>query len=109
MLADLALSNKTLLNNCPKKPTKLYYHNHVRYGSLRRKLGIPNPVFFLQLCDLIDEKWSEIQQIIRKSKYSKSKPIYTPSPQRNRSISPALEFGLIPVERAKIELPEDTY
>lgn len=101
LLANLALSSKTLLNNCPKKPTKLYYHNHVRYGSLRRKLGIPNPAYFLQLCDVIHEKWSEIQQIISKSKYSKSKPIYTPLPQRNRSISPALEFGLIPVERAK--------
>ncbi|MEL6458565.1 MAG: RNA-directed DNA polymerase [Cyanobacteria bacterium J06621_15] len=101
LLADLTLSNKALLNNCPRKPTKLYYHNNVRYGSLRRKLGIPNPVFFLQLCDLIDERWSEIQQIIRQSNYSKSKPIYIPSPGRSRSICPALEFGLIPVERAK--------
>ena len=101
LLADLALSSKTLLNNCPKKPTKLYYHNHIRYGSLRRKLGIPNPTYFLQLSDLIYEKWPEIQQIISKSKYSKSKPIYTPLPQRNRSISPALKFDLVPVERAK--------
>ena len=100
-LADFSSSSTTLLNTCPKKPTKLYCHNHVRYGSLRRKLGIPNPVFFLQLADLIDEKWSDIKQIIDKSNYSKSKPICRPLPERNRSISPALEFGLIPVERAK--------
>ncbi len=99
--ADLASSSTTLLNSCSKNPAKLYYHNHVRYGSFRRKLGIPNPVSFLQISHLIEENWSNIQQIINKSKFTKSKPIHTPHPQRSRSISPVLKFSFIPVERAK--------
>lgn len=99
--ADLASASTTLLNSCSKNTAKLYHHNHVRYGLLRRKLGIPNPAFFLQISHLIEDKWYEIQQITNKSNYTKSKPIYTPHPQRPRCISPVLEFGFIPIERAK--------
>jgi hypothetical protein len=99
--ADLASASTTLINSCSKNTAKLYYHNHVRYGSLRRKIGISNPAFFLQISHFIEDKWSDIQQITNKSKFTKSKPIYTPYPQRPRCISPVLEFGFIPVERAK--------
>jgi len=98
--ADLA-SSGNLLNSCSNKTAKLYYHNHVRHGSLRRKLGISNPAFFFKICNLIVDRWSNIQEITNASRFTKSKPIHTPHPQRPRSISPVLEYVFIPVERAK--------
>lgn len=85
----------------PKKISKLYSHSNVRYGSLRRKLGIPNPASFLSLATLISSQWDNIQSITQSSRLSKSKPIYTPLPGRTRSISPSLFFSDLPRERAR--------
>jgi hypothetical protein len=100
-LANYATTLKASLSPFPKGTAKLYSHNHVRYGTLRRKLSIPNPAFFLQLSSAIEDGWSDIQSIIQKSRFSKSKPTYTSVPSRNRSISPFLDFSLLPLERAK--------
>ncbi|MEH2360184.1 RNA-directed DNA polymerase [Nostoc sp.] len=100
-LADFATSGKITFPCYPKRTAKIYSHNHVRYNSLRRNLGVPNPVFFLVISHLLDINWSTINKITKLSNFSKIKPTHTPHPQRERSISPVLDFYLIPVERAK--------
>lgn len=75
-LADFATSRTISFPNPQKKTAKLYSHNHVRYSSLRRNLGIPNPIFFLELSHLLDINWATISQITSHSSFSKSKPTY---------------------------------
>ncbi|MBW4513780.1 MAG: RNA-directed DNA polymerase [Timaviella obliquedivisa GSE-PSE-MK23-08B] len=99
-LAHFVVSNISL-QLTSRTNSKLYIHSHVRYGSLRRKLSIPNPAFFVQIAKVIDNNWNDIKLITQKSNFSKSKPVHTPHPKRNRSISPLLDFPDLPKERAK--------
>ncbi|MBW4650719.1 MAG: RNA-directed DNA polymerase [Kastovskya adunca ATA6-11-RM4] len=99
-LANFAVTNPSL-QSASKATSKLYSHSHVKYGSLRRKLSIPNPVFFLETTKIIESHWADIKLITQKSHLSKSQPIHTPHPKRNRSISPLLDFSDLPKERAK--------
>jgi hypothetical protein len=99
-LADFVVANSSLPPPS-RNNSKLYTHSHVRYGSLRRKLSIPNPVFFIEAAKVIENNWSDIKLVTQKSNFSKSKPVHTPHPKRNRSISPLLDFPDLPRERAK--------
>lgn len=99
-LADFVVAN-SVLQPPSKNNSKLYTHSHVRYGSLRRKLSIPNPTFFVETAKVIENNWGGIELITQKSNFSKSKPTHTPYPKRNRSISPLLDFPDLPRERAK--------
>ncbi|HGS4434695.1 TPA: hypothetical protein ACMDNU_003868 [Vibrio cholerae] len=50
-------------------------HNVSRKRTLRRKLGIPNPVSYFRLADVITENWYEINECVRKSHLSLTMPI----------------------------------
>lgn len=100
-LANFALNSQFSFPSIDKLTTKLYSHSHARFSSLRRRLSIPNPIFFLEISQVIENYWVEIKALTQKSNFSKSKPIHTPHPQRNRSISPLLSFSDLPIERAK--------
>jgi hypothetical protein len=101
-LADFINNHKNQLQYSSNiKTAKLYSHNQVRYGSLRRKLNIPNPAFFTRICNVIEDAWDDLDVQFTQSHLSKSKPTFTPYPSRNRSISPFLEFYKLPIERAK--------
>ncbi|MEO1299806.1 MAG: RNA-directed DNA polymerase [Cyanobacteria bacterium J06636_16] len=99
-LADFVIADR-FLQTPSRTNSKLYSHSHIRYGPLRRKLSIPNPAFFVEMAKVIEDNWSEVKLVTRKSNFSKSKPTYTPHPKRNRSISPLLDFPDLPRERAK--------
>lgn len=99
-LANFVVTNSSL-QPPSKNKSKLYQHSHIRYGYLRRKLSIPNPAFFVELAKFIENHWNFIKSITQKSNFSKSNPIHTPHPKRNRSISPLLDFPDIPKERAR--------
>ena len=99
-LADFAISNPNF-PSAFKAISKLYSHSHVRYGSLRRKLSIPNPLSFLEITKTLEAYWNDIKLLTRKSHLSKSQPTHTPYPKRTRSISPLLDFPDLPRERAR--------
>jgi hypothetical protein len=50
-------------------------HNLARSGSLRRKLGIPNPVLFYQLASCIVDNWLDLQRIASQSTFSLTTPV----------------------------------
>lgn len=49
-------------------------HNISRKGTLRRKLGIPNPVNFFRLSEAITENWHDIYECTNKSHLSLTTP-----------------------------------
>ncbi len=59
-------------------------HNLVRTGGLRRHLGIPNPVHFYRLAQLIVRNWRHLREHANASPYSLSKPVASST----RAISP---------------------
>jgi len=99
-LANFVVNNISLQVSS-RANAKLYLHSHIRYGSLRRRLSIPNPASFIEIVKVIESNWNDIKLITQQSSFSKSKPIHTPHPKRNRSISPLLDFPDLPRERAK--------
>lgn len=50
-------------------------HNIARIGTLRRRLGIPNPITHFRLCEEIADHWYAIDSHIQGSQLSVSKPI----------------------------------
>lgn len=57
--------------------TKSITHNVARKGSLRRKLGIPNPINFYRISKVIHENWMEIETIINSSHLSMTTPVHS--------------------------------
>ncbi|EHR7165244.1 RNA-directed DNA polymerase [Vibrio parahaemolyticus] len=49
-------------------------HNVSRKGTLRRKLGIPNPVSYFRLAEVITENWYDIDKCVRQSHLSLTTP-----------------------------------
>jgi hypothetical protein len=60
--------------NTSKKFSKIVVHNIPRVGSLRRKLGIPNPILYYRLVKLIQENWRNLYSKSNNSNLSISKP-----------------------------------
>ncbi len=50
-------------------------HNLARPGGSRRKLHVPNPFSYYQLCDLISKYWTKISAHYRKATISVSNPV----------------------------------
>ncbi len=62
-----------------KKAGKLCFHDVARGGILRRRLALPNPIIYYNLCEKITGNWSTIESTIRRSRISKSHPKLGPS------------------------------
>jgi hypothetical protein len=58
-----------------KKPSKMLNHNLLARGTLRRRLGIPNPRNYYQLSDFIVDHWDFLKEIVSKSKISLTNPV----------------------------------
>lgn len=71
------------------KSAKLCVHNMARPGSLRRRLGIPNPFHYHQLVQAIVKYWDSIATHIERSPFSVSKPT---SEGRDRAVVPTNMF-----------------
>ncbi len=65
-----------------KRVGKVTCHNLARAGTLRRRLGIPNPILYFNLCCAIEQNWSQIDTHVRQSQLSHSIPIVGPSSGR---------------------------
>jgi len=62
-----------------------------KVGFSRRFLGIPNPIQFGALSEVICSNWDAIQSIYMQSKLSASKPI--PNGAKGRSVKTVMTFG----------------
>jgi len=71
---------------------KVTCHNLARAGTLRRKLGIPNPILHFNLCCVIEQNWSQINAHFQQSTFSRSIPI--PGSTIGRALLPLHNFDL---------------
>lgn len=67
--------------------SKMLSHNMARAGTLRRQLGIPNPVTHFQLCECLSSGWPAVQTYIKRSTIAQSNPV--PCPLRERAFTMA--------------------
>ncbi len=56
-------------------PAKISIHNLARGGTLRRKLGIPNPVHYYQLTSFVVDNWQELHRHASLSRFSMTTPV----------------------------------
>lgn len=73
-------------------------HNLARVGNLRRTVGVPNPVTFFNLANIISDDWTLIQSIVSSNNLSTSTPIFDASYTRAIKTKNALR------ERPQIKL-----
>ena len=66
------LPSRFIQNN---EPAKILSHNLARSGSLRRKLGIPNPMHFYRLTSFIIDNWQELHRSAARSRFSLTTPV----------------------------------
>lgn len=67
------------------KTTKICVHNLARPGTLRRPLGIPNPISQYNLCKTIETHWTTLDSHMRRSTLSRSIPV--PGHWSNRALT----------------------
>lgn len=58
-----------------KKVSSYSRHNLARTGTLRRRLGVPNPIHHAWLANCIEENWADISPIFEASEFSRTKPL----------------------------------
>lgn len=80
--------------------SKCAIHNISRKGTLRRKLGIPNPVNFFRLSETITENWHDILECASKSTISLTTP--DTASNGNRAFNPRCSLNELPDIHAKL-------
>src|SRR5208283_6025946 len=70
---------QNLLDSSPQSRPGIF--NLARAGTLRRKLSILNPISYFKLCNLVAQKWPDLEPLARRSPLSLTKPL-TNHPQR---------------------------
>lgn len=96
--ADHVTGSNVPLPKPSASSSKLCHHSLARHGSLRRRLGIPNPAHFLALCNELSTSWADIDAFTHSSPLSYSVPV--PTPIGKRSLSLNLDFEALPALRA---------
>lgn len=80
------------------KWTRCVRHNLARPGGLRRPLGIPNPLSYYRLADLIGSNWVAIRALTWNRRLSASRPyVMKASP---RAVVPRYRYAELPRLRA---------
>lgn len=82
------------------KPGKVSIHNRPRVGSLRRALGLPNPIHQFRLSNEIFHNWKTLSSIFAKSKISLSLPVSRR--YSARALLPRYPMGALPLHRAAV-------
>lgn len=72
--------------------------NLARAGTLRRVLGLPNPINYIQLAYVISYEWQQLIQHIHQSNVSLSKPVLNPG--KTRAVERFKGFSDLPEIRA---------
>jgi hypothetical protein len=80
----------------------LAIHNIPHVGLARRRLSIPNPVLYYNLCQEISTNWQMLHSHTQASLLSKSKPTVAPSNSTGRSILRENDFNALPNIRSRI-------
>ena len=98
--ADLILSNSASLPASLENKFKSNTadHNITRVGTLRRKLGIPNPIAQYQLSKEIATNWNSLDAHVENSKISVSKP--KSIKDSGRALVPQIRPRFLPILRA---------
>jgi hypothetical protein len=74
-------------------------HNMMRAGGLRRHLGIPNPIYYLRLCDFVVGRWQDLSNHAKASPFSLSQPI---EGKPTRALSPQFSLDERTLKRAEL-------
>ena len=86
----------------PGKPgnvsSRATVHNLARFGTLRRKLSVPNPLNYFQLAEAIDSNQQVLLKHVTSSKFSLTTPHTIASGQR--AINPVKGWGYVPIARS---------
>lgn len=98
--ADCVISSVPPSFHRSKKPGKFAVHNLARAGTLRRTLGIPNPIHQFRLARTIVKHWADIEACFGKARLSLSRPVIDPS--GNRAVERKVPLGERPKYRAKV-------
>ncbi len=77
-----------------QQPSPAASHNLARYGALRRRLQVPNPVSFFPLARLLGTNWSTIYSHVSHSPLSLSIPKYGPIAGRSVVAHPGWDARL---------------
>ena len=80
------------------RPASPSPHNLSQAGSLRRRLGIPNPVAQTRMVCVVTTNFQQLDQHIRRSPLSKSAP--APVPSSGRALFPQHPHPELPIIRA---------
>lgn len=79
--------------------SELASHSLARIGTLRRSLGIPNPITQLSLASTIDQNWDAIHKHCEQSALSLTCPTKTLSNSSPRACEPLGKLGIRPQRR----------
>ena len=77
--------------------SKYARHNLPRSGTLRRTLGIPNPVNFYRIAAFVGKEWKCLREHTEKSSISLTKPFLS---AKGRAIAPQNPLNVLPDRRA---------
>ncbi len=77
-------------SNCA---TQCFSYSSPKYGMGRRIMRVPDPMHFLNLCLVLDENWSRLEDEYRKSLISESSPVLFEKGQWAESTNPLSNFG----------------
>jgi hypothetical protein len=64
-----------------RRQSKCTSHNLLTRGSLRRRLGVPNPIHFFRLARFVVNEWTPLTSITAKSHMSLSSPVWQEGPR----------------------------
>ncbi len=82
----------------PEHAGKISLHNRPRVGSLRRTLGLPNPIHQFRLSDEVAKSWKVLDNHFKKSKLTLSRPVLkAPS---DRALTSRYPMSALPIHRA---------
>ena len=85
------------LGRAQSAKTRSSVHNYSRYGMLRRKLSLPNPMNQLKVANCIVQNWSSMQPL-----FGSTTSISTPTLDRlGRAIGTRLSFDSLPEVKAR--------
>lgn len=82
----------------PDRTGKVSTHNRPRVGSLRRTLGLPNPIHQFRLSDEIEKNWKTLDSHFKKSKLTLSRPV--PKIRSDRALPSRYPMSALPIHRA---------
>jgi len=97
--ADCVTSSVPRSFHTSPKPGKFAVHNLARAGTLRRTLGIPNPIHQFRVARAIADNWPDIEACFDKATISLSRPVIDSSGKR--AVERREPFRELPIYRAK--------